>query len=295
MALTRQSPSGRLPRTRAWEGLSRLAGSRPVAVLLYLLVIWLLVRVALNGAEAMGYNWQWYRVPDYLFRFTENGFEWGEIATGLVATLKLSLQAFLLAIGAGLIIALLRLSNLVVGTAIAVTFLEIVRNMPLLVLLYLFYYVLGPIFGLDRYAAAVLCLGVYHSALVSEILRAGIRSIDRGQMEAARSVGMSTMQAGRFIVLPQSVKFLLPPMTGEAVHLIKSSAIVSVIAVVEMTTVGRNIISDTYLSFEIWFTIAAVYLTVTLVLSLAASRMEKHYSIDSAARANRPAIAGSTK
>ena len=296
MATARQSPAPRhFSRTRTWERISRLAGSSPVSVALYLIVIYLLVRVALNGAEAMGYNWQWYRVPEYLFRFTDDGFEWGEIATGLVATLKLSLQSFLLAIGAGLIITVLRLSGLLVGTAIAVVFLEFVRNMPLLVLLYLFYYVLGPIFGLDRYAAAVLCLGVYHAALVSEILRAGIKSIDEGQMEAARSLGMSAMQAYRYIVLPQSVKFLLPPMTGEAVHLIKSSAIVSVIAVVEMTTVGRNIISDTYLSFEIWFTIAAVYLVVTLALSLAVSQMEKRYAIDGAARANRQVIAGRIK
>ena len=227
----------------------------------------------------MGYNWQWYRVPEYLFRFTDDGFEWGEILLGLTATLQLSLQSFLLATGLGAVVTLLRMSGLVVGNAMAVAFLELVRNMPLLVLLYLFYYVLGPIFGLDRYAAAVLCLGVYHAALVSEILRAGVNSVDGGQLEAARSVGMSTVQAYRHIVLPQAVKFLLPPMTGEAVHLIKSSAIVSVIAVVEMTTVGRNIISDTYMSFEIWFTIAAVYLLVILVLSLAASRLEKRYAI----------------
>ena len=267
------------PRTTPESRFSAPTGSAVISVALYLALIYLLVRLALNGAEAMGYNWQWYRVPEYLFRFTDDGFEWGEILLGLAATLQLSLQSFLLATGLGAVVTLLRMSGLVVGKAMAVAFLELVRNMPLLVLLYLFYYVLGPIFGLDRYAAAVLCLGVYHAALVSEILRAGVNSVDGGQLEAARSVGMSTVQAYRHIVLPQAVKFLLPPMTGEAVHLIKSSAIVSVIAVVEMTTVGRNIISDTYMSFEIWFTIAAVYLLVILVLSLAASQLEKRYAI----------------
>ena len=273
MSLTTRPPAA--PVNRPWAP----KGSAAISVALYLALIYLLVRLALNGAEAMGYNWQWYRVPEYLFQFTDEGFEWGEILLGLTATLKLSLQSFLLATGLGAIVTVLRMSGLVVGNAMAVAFLELVRNMPLLILLYLFYYVLGPIFGLDRYAAAVLCLGVYHAALVSEILRAGVNSVDGGQLEAARSVGMSTVQAYRHIVLPQAVKFLLPPMTGEAVHLIKSSAIVSVIAVVEMTTVGRNIISDTYMSFEIWFTIAAVYLLVILVLSLAASQMEKRYAI----------------
>ena len=267
-----------------WRRAPLAAGSVAFPIALYLVLVCLPIGLALNGAEAMGYNWQWYRVPDYLFRFTDDGFEWGEIARGLAATLELSLWSFLLATGLGAVVAILRMSKLVVGTAIAVVFLELARNLPLLVLLYLFYYVLGPIFGLDRYAAAVFCLGVYHAALVSEILRAGVESVDGGQLEAARSLGMSTPRAYRHVVLPQAVKFLLPPLTGEAAHLLKSSAIVSVIAVVEMTTVGRNIISDTYMSFEIWFTIAAVYLLVVLALSLAATRLEK-----------RRALAGRTK
>ncbi|MCY3731487.1 MAG: amino acid ABC transporter permease, partial [Rhodospirillaceae bacterium] len=214
-----------------------------------------------------------------LFRLTADGFQWGEIAVGLASTLTLSLQSFALALIGGLVLALLRLSRLVVGTALAVVFLEFVRNMPLLVLLYLFYYVLGPIFGLDRYAASVLCLGVYHAALMSEVFRAGIRSVHAGQWQAARSIGLSTSQAYRFVVLPQSIKFMLPPLTGEAVHMVKSSAIVSVIAVVELTTTGRNIIADTYMSFEVWFTIAAVYLMITLTLSVLASLLEKRYAV----------------
>jgi polar amino acid transport system permease protein len=98
-----------------------------------------------------------------------------------------------------------------------------------------------------------------------------------GQWEAAASIGMSRAQAYRYIILPQSVRFMLPPLTGEVVHLIKSSAIVSVIAVAELTTIGRNIISDTYMSFEIWFTIAAVYLVLTLVLSFGVSAVERRF------------------
>ena len=256
-----------------------LVKSRAIPVALYLIVMYLLVRVSLTGAEAMGYNWQWYRIPDYLYRLTDDGFQWGEISLGLVTTLALSLQAFLIALTAGLIVALLRLSDLVVGSALAVAFLEFIRNMPLLVLLYLFYYVLGPIFALDRYAASVLCLGIYHAALVSEIFRAGILAVSAGQWEAARSIGLSTGQTYRFVVLPQSIKFMLPPMAGEAVHIVKSSAIVSVIAVVELTTAGRNIIADTYLSFEVWFTVAAVYLAITLTLSIFVTFLEKRYAV----------------
>ena len=257
----------------------KLAASRPASVAFYLIIMYLIVRLSLTGAEAMGYNWQWYRIPDYLYRLTDDGFQWGEIAIGLVKTIELSVTSFAFATVLGLCIALLRLSGLLVGTGVAVAYLEFIRNMPLLVLLYLIYYVLGPIFGLNRYSASILCLAIYHSALISEIFRAGINAVGTGQWEAAKSIGMSTSQCYRYVILPQSVKFMLPPFTGEAVHLIKSSAIVSVIAVAELTTIGRNLISDTYMSFEIWFTVAAVYMVVTLILSVGVSRLERRYAV----------------
>ena len=258
-----------------WFGRKSPLPDLALLALIFPLIGW----VIYMGAESMGYNWQWYRMPQYFYRLTEDGFQWGEIVIGLMKTIQLSATAFFFATLLGLIVALLRLSGLVVGTAVAVAFLEFVRNMPILVLLYLFYYVLGPIFKLDRYTASILCLAVFHAALISEIFRAGINSVPKGQWEGATSIGMSKSQAYRYIILPQSVRFMLPPMTGEVVHLIKSSAIVSVIAVAELTTIGRNLISDTYMSFEIWFTIAAVYMVVTLVLSIGVSRVEKKYAV----------------
>ncbi|OED39417.1 polar amino acid ABC transporter permease [Chromatiales bacterium (ex Bugula neritina AB1)] len=258
--------------------MSRFFASALVSVAVYLVAMGLIIYSAYSGAVAMGYNWQWYRVPKYFYTFTTDGFQWGEISVGLVKTVGLSLQAFLIALLLGIAVALLRLSGLLVGSAIATVFLEVVRNTPLLVLLYLFYYVLGPIFDLDRYTASILCLAVYHAAMISEIFRAGINAVPAGQWEGAKSIGMSTAQSYRYIILPQSVRFMLPPLTGEAVNMIKSSAIVSVIAVAELTTIGRNIISETYMSFEIWFTIAAVYLVVTVFLSVGVSLLERRYA-----------------
>ena len=258
----------------------RFFQSTLVSVVIYLGVIGLIAWGSFTGAQNMGYNWQWYRVPQYLYSFTDDGFQAGELLIGLGATIQLSLTAFVLACALGLLVALLRLSGLVIGAAVAVGFLELIRNIPLLVLLYLFYYVLGPIFGLDRYWASILTLAVFHAALISEILRAGINAVDKGQWEAAKSIGMSTGQTYRWIILPQTVRFMLPPMTGEIVHLIKSSAIVSVIAVAELTTFGRNIISDTYMSFEIWFTVAIIYMAVTLLLSIGVSFLERRYAVD---------------
>ncbi|WP_127557143.1 amino acid ABC transporter permease [Nioella ostreopsis] len=266
-----------LPQRPAFQ---RFLSSTGVSVAIYFAVMGLIIYGSFTGAQNMGYNWQWHRVPQFLYSFTDDGFQLGEIFHGLLATIQLSATAFALAVALGLLVALLRLSGLVMGTAVSIGFLELIRNIPLLVLLYLFYYVLGPIFGFDRYWASILTLAVFHSALISEIFRAGINAVDKGQWEAAKSIGMTTGQTYRYIILPQSVRFMLPPMTGEAVHLIKSSAIVSVIAVAELTTIGRNIISDTFMSFEIWFTVAAVYMVVTLILSVGVSYLERRYAVD---------------
>ncbi len=253
--------------------------SKPVSIAIYLFVVCVIIYSAYTGAQSMGYNWQWYQLPKYLYVFTDDGFQLGELIVGLGYTINISFVSFVLAFFLGLIVALLRLSGLVIGSAVAIAFLEFVRNIPLLVLVYLFYYVLGPIFKFDRYTASILVLAVYHSALISEIFRAGINAVAKGQWEGAKSIGMTTSQTYRYIILPQSIKFMLPPMTGEVVHMVKSSAIVSVIAVAELTTIGQNIISDTYLSFEIWFTIAALYFVVTVILSVGVSYIERRYAV----------------
>lgn len=258
--------------------LQRILSSRAFAVIAYGVVMGGLIWAAYSGAAQMGYNWQWYRVPQYLYTLTEDGFQAGEILQGLGQTIILSTIAFLLSCVIGLVLALLRLSDLIVGRALAVGLIEFIRNVPLLVLLYMVYYILGPVFGIDRFWASILTLAVFHSVLIAEILRAGVEAIPKGQWEGARSIGMSEAQTYRYIVLPQSVPFVLPPLFGEVVHLIKSSAIVSVIAVAELTTTGRNIISETYMSFEIWFTVAAVYLVLTLILSFGVSRVERRYA-----------------
>ncbi|MCB2135236.1 MAG: amino acid ABC transporter permease [Rhodobacteraceae bacterium] len=257
----------------------RWLSTRPASIVIYILVMWAIVEAALTGAAAMGYNWQWYRIPKYFYEIREGQIVAGPLIWGLGGTIALSVTAFVLATVIGFVIALLRLSDLVVGRAVARAFLEIVRNTPLLVLLYVFYYVFGPIFGLNRYTASVGCLAIFHAALISEIFRAGINAVPTGQWEAAKSIGMSTGQIYRYIIVPQSLRFMLPPMTGEVVNMIKSSAIVSVIAVAELTTIGRNIISDTYMSFEIWFTVAAVYMVVTLIVSGCATLLERRYAV----------------
>lgn len=234
-----------------------------------------LLWLTFQGAANMGYNWQWYRVPQYIVRIWEGQLVWGPLALGFIETVRLSAISFVATIALGLLIAVLRLSRAPVGRATAIGYTELIRNTPLLVQLYIVYFVLAPIVGLDRYWTAILCLTLFEAAFAAEIFRGGIMAVPRGQWEAAASLGLGRAQAYRDIILPQAVRLVLPPLTGLAVSLVKHSSIVSVIAVFELTTEGRNIISDTYMAFEIWLTVAAMYLAITVSLSLVAAWLEQ--------------------
>ncbi|APZ52121.1 amino acid ABC transporter permease [Salipiger abyssi] len=235
------------------------------------LILWGIVA----GAQAMRYNWQWYRVPRYFWREIDGELIWGPLMRGLFVTLEITLWGALLAFAIGLAVALLRLSRSYAGHALATAYLEIIRNTPLLVQMYLFYFVLSPILGIERFWTGVLCLAVFEASFISEILRSGILSVPRSQWEAAASLGMRPYATYRKVVLPQAVPLMLPPLTSSLVNLTKSSAIVSTIAVFDLTNEGRTVIADTFMTFEIWLTVAAIYLVLTIGLSSVAAWLER--------------------
>ncbi len=235
------------------------------------LLAWLLV----GGAQGMGYNWQWVRVPRFLFQHVDGEFYAGPLLKGLLVTLHISGLAMLLTIVIGLGVALLRLSGSVAGRWLAVGYIEAIRNTPLLVQLYIVYFVLAPVLGIDRFWAGVLCLAVFEGAFAAEIFRGGIQAVRMGQWEAAWALGLSRGRALRHVVLPQALRVMLPPLAGLGVSLIKHSAIVSVIAVFDLMNEGRNVISDTFMTFEIWLTVAALYLCITVPLSAGVGLLER--------------------
>ena len=272
----REPPRSARSRWARAAGRTGLRRSPVIDVLQFAILGGALVWLSLRGAEAMGYRWQWYRVPRYLYRIMDDGIVWGPLVKGLFVTLELTAWSLLLTVAIGLAVALLRLSEgSVVSRAVARVYLEIIRNTPLLVQLYLFFYILAPIFGIDRFWTGVLALAFFEGAFGSEIFRAGILSVGRGQWEAAASLGLGRFPTYRFIVIPQALRLVLPPLTSLVINLIKHSAIVSAIAIADLTTAGRNVIAETYLSFEIWFTVAAMYLVLTIALSLLVSVLER--------------------
>ncbi len=232
---------------------------------------WLVVR----GATSMPYRWQWDRVPPFLIKSFGGALYPGPLLRGLMVTIEVSVWAMGVALVAGLLGALLRLSPSLVGKGLARAYVELIRNTPLLVQLYVSYFVLAPTLGIGREPTAVLCLGLFEGAFAAEIIRAGILSVPRSQGEAARSLALRDGPTYRLVILPQALRIVLPPLASLAVSTVKHSAIISVIAVFDLTNEGRSIIADTFLTFEVWLTVAALYLALTISLSAAASLLER--------------------
>jgi polar amino acid transport system permease protein len=228
-----------------------------------------------RGAAAMNYSWQWNRIPPYLLREVDGQWVLGRLTQGLLVTLEITAESLVLALLIGLIAALLRLSSSIVGRGLARVYVEIIRSTPLLVQLYLFYFVLAPVLGLDRYLVGIFALALFEGAYASEIIRAGILAVPRGQWEAAQSLGLPPTQTYRRVILPQALRIVLPPLASQAIALVKASAMVSVIAVFDLTNEGRDIIAETFMTFEVWLTVAALYLIVTVTLSLLVSMLER--------------------
>jgi len=226
------------------------------------------------GAAAMGYNWQWYRLPRYFYRVIDGEFVAGPFLRGLLVTVQITLSAAAIAFALGLATALLRLSRSYAGHLLATAYLEIVRNTPLLVQMYLFYFVLSPMLGIDRFWTGVLCLAFFEASFISEIIRGGVLSVERGQWEGAAALGLRPRAVYAKVVLPQAVPVMLPPLTSAVVNLVKNSAIVSTIALFDLTNEARTVIADTFLSFEVWFSVAGIYLAITLALSGVAVHLE---------------------
>lgn len=245
-------------------------------LLLLLLLGWFFSR----SLDSLGYHWQWHRVKPFLFTMVDGHLIPGPLLYGLAVTLKISAVSLVCAFVIGMAVALLRLSSSPVSRLIARVYLEIIRNTPLLIQIFFIYFVLGPVLGLDRFPAAVLALSLFEGAYASEIFRSGILSVDRGQLEAAASIGLKTRQIYRYIVLPQAIRTVTPPLTSQAISLIKDSALVSTIAIYDLTMQAQALISETFLTFEIWFTVAILYLVITISLSFLVAYLESRFKIN---------------
>ncbi len=223
------------------------------------------------------------------------------VSKGIRTTVIVSLIAYFLATLLGLFLGLMKTSSVRIIREIATFYIEIVRGIPMLVVLYYIAFVGAPAlvsavnwlitplitFGivsplsvrdLDFVSRAVLALMIGYSAFIAEIFRAGIESVQRGQKEAAKALGLSRWQAMRKIILPQAVRNVLPPLANEFVAMIKDSALVSALGVQDITQLGKVYSSSTFRFFETYNIVAFLYLVMTISLSLLIKLLEKHLS-----------------
>ena len=195
---------------------------------------------------------------------------------GLPETVTVAIGAFLFALGFGLLIALLRISGWRALRTVAIAYIEFFRGTPALVQLFVIYFGFPDVgFQPSPFEAAIIGLGLNGSAYMSEIYRAGIESIHRGQMEAALSLGLTPAGAMRYIILPQALRTMLPPITNFAIVLLKDTAIVFAVGVVEIMALARNLVTETLQSAVVFLIAGLIYLCMTIPMARLAARLER--------------------
>jgi len=209
----------------------------------------------------------------------------GILMQGLWLTLKVSIIAIVFGIFIGLFTGIARISSNPALKWSAITYIEIIRGSPLLVQIFIWYFVLGTLFnnilsrhGISQISAlwfGVAALACFTGAYVAEMVRAGIQSINRGQTEAARSLGMTYVKSMRHVILPQALRRILPPLAGQFISLIKDSSLLGIIAIRELTKATREVVTTSLQPFELWFVCALLYLVLTFSLSMLLQYLER--------------------
>lgn len=203
------------------------------------------------------------------------------LLAGAGITLQITAMSVTFGLILGCIIGIARLCNIKVLRILANVYVDFIRGTPLLVQIFLVYFALPGIIGhrVDPFLAAISACSINSGAYIAEIFRAGIQSIDKGQMEAGRSLGMSWAQTMRYIIMPQAFKRIIPPLGNEFIAMMKDSSLVSVIGFEELTRRGQLVIARTYASFEIWMAVAIIYLIMTFTVARFVAAMEKRYDV----------------
>jgi polar amino acid transport system permease protein len=277
----------------------------PIDLIIIPLVILSIIYIYYRVKTNLHYNWEWSAIPQYLFRFDSEKGRWvpNLLMQGLLNTIRLSIWGIIFALVVGIIMGLCRVSKSLFRRLMGGTYVELVRNTPPLVIIFIFYFFFSsqiiPLLGLDEFVdsagdstlsiisilfgtpamfpaflSAIITLAIFEGAYITEIIRAGIESIEKGQWEASHALGLSRYQQYRYIILPQATQRVLLPLAGQFISTIKDSAIVSVISIQELTFQGMELMSATYLTFEVWITIAIMYLILSVSLSLIIGRLE---------------------
>ena len=237
----------------------------PVRIFNLALVFLLLASLLYFSFAQLNTNWNWGAVYKYRHKFV----------VGWVTTIWISLASLGLSTFIGLVAAIGQRSAFLPWRYLSKAYVEIIRGTPLLVQILIFWYVVGNAIHLEnRYLAGILALSVFSGAYITEIIRAGIQSVGKSQLESAKAIGLTRAQTYRYVILPQALRQTLPPLAGQFVSLIKDSSLLSVIAISEFTLNAQETASVTYSNFECYIPLAIGYLLLTLPISVATRWLE---------------------
>lgn len=273
-----------------------------VIALLLALIFYVYGRVT----DVLVYKWDWSFLPNFLIRIDDETGSWRTniLLEGFFTTIRLSVFAMVLASLIGITLGVMRTATRLLPRMVAGAYVGLIRNIPPLVFIFVFYFFVSsqimPLLGIDRWArsfageeghlfrlvfgepkllenlvSGIICLALFEAAYITEIVRAGIQAIPRGQIEAGKSLGLSRFDVFRDVVLPQALQKVTPPLANQFIMLIKNSAIVALISVQELTFLGTEIAVSTRKPFETWITVAAMYFLLCYSLAWLFGRLER--------------------
>jgi polar amino acid transport system permease protein len=273
-----------------------------VTALILLFAAFIVYRLTMK----LNYKWNWSIIPQYLFFFDEEAGRWkaNVLVQGLLTTIRLTVWSTLLAMIFGFIAGIMRTTPRLFNRLVGRSYVELIRNVPPLVLIFIFYFFVSdqimPLLGVDEFIrscspgtqkiigyffsspdlfsaflSGMFTVAIFQGAYITEIVRAGIQSISKGQWEASYALGLSWRQQMADIILPQALKRVLPPLANEFINTLKYSAIVSVISIQELTFQAMQVMAATYVTIEIWLTVTAMYLVMCMALSLGVQWLER--------------------
>jgi polar amino acid transport system permease protein len=242
--------------------------SAPVRAVNFALAFLAVALIFYFSFHQVNYHWDWSSVYKYRRKFIQ----------GWLTTIWISLAALGLSVCIGLFFALAQRSHVLPLRYFSKLYIEVVRGTPLLVQILIFFYVVANAFGVaNRYLVGVLTLSFFSGAYISEVIRAGIESVGKSQLESAKAIGLTRVQTYRYVVFPQALRQTLPPMAGQFVSLIKDSSLLSIISISEFTLNAREVNAYTYSTLESYIPLAAGYLILTLPISLWTRHLEQRH------------------
>ena len=243
-------------------------------------IVFLFLFILIKSFYGLDYQWDFSVLKNYLWIKTPNGhYAPGLFFQGLYITVKMSFISIFFGTILGFFIGFLLIKNEIVSKISALFYVDLFRNTPVLVQLYISYFIVGTAFNLSGEAAGILTLSLFCAAYVAEIFRGTVSNFDKGQIDAAKALGLTQFQIVKRIIAPQTLKLMLPPLIGQFVSLIKDSSLLSVVAIPELTKEAQNAVTVTFRSFEIWFFIAVLYFVVNTVVSSLGRLLEKNIGI----------------